>query len=55
MLIGHQNFHLLLRNIKIQSTAQRKITPLEASKKSSEQLVYSNFQNRRVKQIPIFK
>ena len=31
------------------------MTPIQASKKSNENLVYSNLQDRRVKQLPKFK
>ena len=32
-----------------------KVTPIQAPKKSNEKEVYSNLQNRRVKQQPIYK
>ena len=31
------------------------MTPIQASKKSNEKIVYSNLQDRRVKQLPKFK
>ena len=55
MPIGYLNFHLLLRNKILKSKAQKKTTPLEASLKKNERLVYSNLGEYREIQKPKYK
>ena len=55
MLIGYRNFHLLITGIIIQFIIQQKQTPIQASKKAIEKLVYNNLKVDREIQTPKYK
>ena len=45
----------VIKNYNNTTHSSTKLTPVQASKKSNEKLVYSNLQDRRVKQQPKYK
>ena len=53
MLIGYLNYHIKQYINTIHHST--KMTPLKASKKSSEKLVYNNLKDKREIQKPKFK
>ena len=55
MLIGVQKYHTSLRKNKNSIHNSTKMAPIQAAKKSTESKVYSNLQDRRIREKPSFK